>query len=755
VSGRKLACLLAAAACGLASSGAPTVVPTPRKAQFGGGSVRTDGLAPASRDGVPPYALELGDRLLHGSLPISFGQAQALGPQDYRLAVETSGVTVAAGGGAGFVYAMATLLQLAEPAAGGMFDIPLGRVEDGPAIPFRGVSFLQFVEVRGWSQDAGDGRDALKRRFVAALDVLAAFKLNAVLVDGMGFNPERFPGYSALMRELASEARHRFIRLGFSGYSQGYGAQWYDFDGPKFENRRSYPDGAVYQCLGAGSARSKEMATCLSNEELTRLKCDNLRDFVRAVEPGFLYIHGIDLGQEKEAVAAWSNRCETCRSRWPNDDTTAADGMAGAYAGLYDRLAGAIASAKNPETGYDGARDCVYFAVGPNYTSCFEGDDEWSYHLRYVKGLFSAMRSENTHFMFREQFASNGGGRRFAEMKRAAGPGSKLAVIHFGSGDCGFNSLPLGGDPCLIPYFQDMDAVLSAGGNAFCEWRQPIVAEYTWNPAGTPYLWRDGAKSPAGSLELVKRLVRGYLEPEPLFRSGTGLAAVCCRKLYGANAGELVLHAIRNERLAGLRAGLAEPENDVGPIIPLTSERIPGAIGFARMVRKKRDLRWREGLTDGDLEWLCGERELLRASVARTREAEAEFRRAAEIVDSELPVPAATRRDVLLRMADSCRCGAGLGELTELWTDLIVRGQRALRSGAGIVAVQADLVRLENGARTWKGRFEQRLKGVLDASGGNVRFGWQAADYLLVEAANIRETFASGRYNPHPRNPWW
>ena len=55
------------------------------------------------------------------------------------------------------------------------------------------------------------------------------------------------------------------------------------------------------------------MGTCLSNQALRRLKCENIREFVRAVQPGLLYIHGLDISSRDGAKGAWATRCPECR----------------------------------------------------------------------------------------------------------------------------------------------------------------------------------------------------------------------------------------------------------------------------------------------------------------------------------------------------------------------------------------------------------------------------------------------------------
>ena len=191
------------------------IIPTPIKMALSGEEMETDGFE-VSGD-MPPYAREAGCTLFSGKTPLDFRYDAALGPQAYRLSIRCDGVRMAAGDAPGAIYAVQTLRQLVRKLPDGKFAVALGEVDDKPAFSVRGINWNMFVEVRSWSMDDGRGIEDFKRRFIAGLDTMSFFKLNAVIVDGLGWNPERFPGYGALMRSLAHEARRRGIRLGFAG----------------------------------------------------------------------------------------------------------------------------------------------------------------------------------------------------------------------------------------------------------------------------------------------------------------------------------------------------------------------------------------------------------------------------------------------------------------------------------------------------------------------------------------------------------
>jgi hypothetical protein len=111
------------------------------------------------------------------------------------------------------------------------------------------------------------------------------------MFDGFGCKLDtRGPQYPGLMRRLNAYARERGIHLIFGTYGAGYGMSYQkgplyedaSYQGTTFINRESYPDGAVYSCLGYNEDKVRkgvnaaELGTCRSNEELNRLKAKEL-----------------------------------------------------------------------------------------------------------------------------------------------------------------------------------------------------------------------------------------------------------------------------------------------------------------------------------------------------------------------------------------------------------------------------------------------------------------------------------------------
>ncbi|MDA2931502.1 glycoside hydrolase family 20 zincin-like fold domain-containing protein, partial [Acidobacteria bacterium AH-259-O06] len=296
--------------------------------------------------------------------------------QSYLIRVADRDVVLVGPTDQGVLYAATTLIQLLDSSEGRL-ELAKVHVRDFPDIKYRvAADWLQNVESNRWGYDYGDGRDNFIRRIKRKLDFCLKYKINAVQFDGFGWTME--PKYADLMRSLNQYARQRGIHLFFGGYGSGYGLGTYQgffnspaYRGRLFYNRRSYPDGEIYSCIGI--ARQNErfpprtLGTCRSNEELNQLKQEELAAFVQAVEPGALYIHHEDLGLYSRTQTEWELRDEGCRKRWPNDDLKAMDGGAGGLAHGYNSLLDAIYSVKNEETGYNASRDCIIVLISPVY----------------------------------------------------------------------------------------------------------------------------------------------------------------------------------------------------------------------------------------------------------------------------------------------------------------------------------------------------------------------------------------------------
>ena len=93
----------------------------------------------------------------------------------------------------GVLYSVATLLQLLEPASGGI-QVKGIEVRDFPDFRYRAAAdWLLRAELNRWAYDWGDGRHSYVARIKRKLDLCARFKINMVMFDGFSWKPEKVP----------------------------------------------------------------------------------------------------------------------------------------------------------------------------------------------------------------------------------------------------------------------------------------------------------------------------------------------------------------------------------------------------------------------------------------------------------------------------------------------------------------------------------------------------------------------------------
>ncbi len=564
------------------------IIPTPKSATFGDGTtpLRTGDGIDTQAAAARPAAEWLRDQLqehrnigcfLTPEAPtatVVFALGVAQEEQAYELTVDESGAVIIARDSAGFFHGAASLLQLVSP--GG---VQFARVVDSPDFEFRVADWLLNVEANRWGYERGDGRAATVDRLRRKIDQAARYKLNVIWFDGFGWSVERSPGYAEAARDLARYARSRGIRLAHAGYGGGYGFAYQTSElysapymGEVFENRRPYPDGPIYDCVGEPSyATSWRYGTCVSNEGLAEAKLIELVRFVETCEPGMLYVHDVDIGGWGTGIEGWRRRCDACRERWPSDDLAAEDGMAGAYATWFRALAAAVNAARSEDGEYVAARDCEIVFVGPVYTGAEEADELWDAECVYFERLSRAMGpAPNVQFGIREQLVSDRSPRlRVAELSdrlRAVGNGHGVFVCAFVGGDSYYSDQLVAPSATLNTHFAGARTIYSVNTGSVSEPAQLVAAEYAWNasaPGAAPIASSHGEAS-----ALLEASRSGDLRPDALYED---LLSRICRQLYGATAGPImaevfaprppqrrpvpvVWHAITRE-LARLRAG--------------------------------------------------------------------------------------------------------------------------------------------------------------------------------------------------------
>jgi Glycosyl hydrolase family 20, domain 2 len=443
---------------------------------------------------------------------------------------------------AGVLLGAMSALQLIEKAADGV-SIQGAYIRDYPDFRYRtGADWLLFAEINGWSLDWGQGVEAYKRLCERELDEALRFKINMVFFDGFGWGlKQRFDGYGELMRSINQYARARGIHLEFGGYGARYGIvdAGMSYLGEPWKNRESYPDGSTYQCMGS------EMGTCRANEHLNRLKADELREFVRTVEPGALYIHHEDTGLNK-FEPMWKKRDDRCRKRWPNDSITAVDGAVGALAHLDSELIEAISSVKNPD-GYDAARDCVIILVSPGYGPDSMSSVDWSNTLKFWANYSSQLPPSDNILIcfggssisaiFPPPDGSKGWIELFNSLMAQQGHHVGSYVYFAGGAERFYTDYPLTGTPALTAMFYGATGIYYSTGNFYAKPLAVINAEYSWNRHSTGFFRNPKTFDDAMHHNLAYMFAKNY--PPEIFGTG-GIFEHACELLYGPKAGTIM-----------------------------------------------------------------------------------------------------------------------------------------------------------------------------------------------------------------------
>lgn len=441
----------------------------------------------------------------------------------------------------GIMYALATFIQI--PSVLNEFEI-----KDFPDFKYRGNNWLLWAETEVWSFDMGDGIDALKERVIRKLDLCLKYKINMVYFDAWGFDTERYPDYVPLMNYFNREARQRNIYLVFGGYTMGYGMCNHQFGkhlSKVYQNKTSYPDGEVYDCLGTftrykdetgetiTSIIARSFGTCLSNEKLMDLKLEEIRNFIKKVCPGGLYLHNMDSYLIDEAL--WNSRCENCRKKWPNDDLFAIDGMAGAFAYFFDKLNSGLKDIIVDD--YNSSEDMLIFNVSPGYMWYHINDDMVEKASKFWKAVRNYSKvKENVFPTFRELYYNRNDNKcRIPDIIGKNGENiENFAIVNFNGSD-GFYSDKLFFTGSVFNYmFESADVILGCNGNYFQEPMQIFNSEYMWNSENSAfYNLKDRPIGYDAFLELYFDAQKTKVRPDEIYGKN-GFLDIICQKLYGA-----------------------------------------------------------------------------------------------------------------------------------------------------------------------------------------------------------------------------
>ena len=459
--------------------------------------------------------------------------------QGYILKTAPNGqIVLIAKSQVGCAYGILTLRQI--------IGLPVGTftIRDWPDFRMRGIKWLIWAETGACSFDFGDGVDAMAARMQRNLDQLFLYKINYVFADGFGFDADRFEGYADMMRAVCDYARARGIRIATGGYGMSYGMAAFlnSYQGKDFYNRKSYPDGEIYECLGSYVPdtdpvqwRTLNRGTCLSNEALFDLKMEEIENFVRKTHIGALSIHNMDA--HDLAPGLWLTRCEECRKRWPNDDLYAKDGMAGAFAEFTDKIFQRLNTIKDGD--YDASRDLMIRMTAPGYMYyAITTDEDFDVGINFWKAV-TEFTEEKDRLMvgFREQFFYHNKPVLRADYVKKADFKATPAVGNFNGCD-GFYDDKLFSVTAALQYtMKGYGAVVMFSGNAFQEPLQIFNGEYMWNSEHSGFYNIDPRPTDfASCVALFKDMLASKVRPDAVYGEG-GFLDVVCRKLYGEEAG--------------------------------------------------------------------------------------------------------------------------------------------------------------------------------------------------------------------------
>jgi hypothetical protein len=531
-------------------------------------------------DPHPPIQLNILDRQTLSD-PGRFGQSYVIRMPDRNT------LWVIGSSDQGLLFGAMSVLQLIRGRGQGV-DIRGVYVRDFPDFEFRTADWLLNVEINRWALDRGQGLDAFEQLCRRKLDQALRFKINMVLIDGFGWGLEqRFPEYGKLMRGLNHYARERGIHLLYGGYGASYGIAYqtgplYEegaYLGKVFENRESYPNGKIYRCMGFPREKAgpdpSTLGSCRSNEELNKLKAEELRAFVDAVEPGALYIHHEDFGGFEGTQKVWQERCPRCRARWPNDSLMAPDGGAGGLANGYSALIRAIRSVKHAASGYDASRDCQIILVSPVYVPDSPESDVWAHVLELWKNIgLQLPKTGNVQVCFRETFPQQYGAAKWTQLFRnvTTGAGLNLGIFLFfaGGADNYLSDYPLSGVPAMNAMFQGARSMYSASGDFFREPMELIHAEYSWNMRSTGF-FRDPLSYKEAESEHRRYMQPG--EPKQMF-DADGIYGAACNLLYGPAAGPIMAGYYKESVWLPDTPGKPDPEPWEESYLPMTWDRV-------------------------------------------------------------------------------------------------------------------------------------------------------------------------------------
>ena len=471
--------------------------------------------------------------------------------QGYILKKEKNApVIIGAKSPTGCVYGIMTLIELIEK------DVSEILIRDWPDFKQRGNKWQIWAESGIWSYDYGDGPEAIKKRFIQKMEMNALHKINVIYADSFGLDADRFPEYADIMKTVNDRARELGISLYTGCYGMGYGQAAFGntFHGKSFLNRKSYPDGEVYECIGTYDAYdidfdtettdyshrldnvyAREHGTCLSNDALTSLKLEEMKDYITKTHCGGLYFHNMDAHEIHPEL--WKARCEMCRKKWPNDDLFAKDGCAGSFAYYFNTIAKELSKIKDGD--YDASKHLKIMVVSPGYLyPVVTNDEDFNTGVDFWKAVSEYLESDVIAIGFRENFFYHDKDVRRAEKLIDAKLKNDAIIINFSGGDGYYDDKIFTPTAAVNYIMKGFDGMLCANGNGFQEPVQLFNAEYLWNSENSAYFnIEDKPKNQTEFLSLYRGAIKSRFRPDEIYGEN-GFIDVICEKIYGKKAGE-------------------------------------------------------------------------------------------------------------------------------------------------------------------------------------------------------------------------
>jgi hypothetical protein len=471
-------------------------------------------------------------------------------PEAYRLVIAGNVIEITGAAWRGLLCGWATLRQLLAPESGAPSTLRDTEITDWPDIRCRAASrWLVLLEGTGMAYDWGNGSTDTFRRYRDKIDFAMRHKINFAFFEGFSFDLDKYPGYAADLRALNRYAADRNVRLEYGIHGIGVGGRHPEYHdvihcgfvrGLGDLNRRSYPGGEPYKCMGWKEDHpTRYNGSCRSNAALNRLKQRQLVDFVSQVQPRALYIHHEDVGLTRLGKD-WLFRCDECRKRWPDDEPLSEKGTIGAVVYGMNLLCEALATVKDPASGYDAGRDCSLVFVPPGYGGGEMSGEEWRKVLSMYEMISRLLvPGDNICICCREMYDAPGGKSlcidEIAEVVHRYG--HKLFLFSINGADSFLNDAIFTPGASYNGYFRAADAVFNFAGTIFQETQEAYNAECCWNLPPLPEKF-TAVPGP------YKRPLRFYETPKEFF-ARDGFVRRFAEAFYGRAAGKWMVKILK------------------------------------------------------------------------------------------------------------------------------------------------------------------------------------------------------------------